>query len=162
MHTKEVLRPSNTGRFIADIVADTHAFIWSRQEADQALLALLNDPQWQPYLVFPAHFAEPERVTETLLHSAEKKPLFVMLDGSWREARKMFHQSPWLSSLPVLALRPDQASSYGLRSSPLKEQWATAEVAARLLAMNGDTLAAQGLQQRFEDFTQATLAGRCH
>jgi DTW domain-containing protein YfiP len=29
---------------------------------DPALLALLADPQWQPYVVFPGEFVAPERV----------------------------------------------------------------------------------------------------
>ena len=49
----EPLKPSNTGWLIADVVADTFAFGWARTEVDPALLALLADPQWQPYVVFP-------------------------------------------------------------------------------------------------------------
>jgi DTW domain-containing protein YfiP len=58
----EPLKPSNTGWLIADVVADTFAFGWARTEVDPALLALLADPQWQPYLVFPGEFVAPERV----------------------------------------------------------------------------------------------------
>jgi DTW domain-containing protein YfiP len=49
----EPLKPSNTGWLIADVVKDTFAFGWARTEVDPALLALLADPQWEPYLVFP-------------------------------------------------------------------------------------------------------------
>ena len=49
----EALKPSNTGWLIADVVADTFAFGWARTEVDPALLTLLADPQWQPYVVFP-------------------------------------------------------------------------------------------------------------
>ncbi|KAI1692675.1 DTW domain-containing protein [Ditylenchus destructor] len=48
----EPLKPTNTGWLVADVVADTFAFGWARTEVDPALLALLNDPQWQPYVVF--------------------------------------------------------------------------------------------------------------
>jgi hypothetical protein len=58
----EPLKPSNTGWLIADVVADTFAFGWARTEVDPALLALLADPQWQPYVVFPGEFVAPERV----------------------------------------------------------------------------------------------------
>ena len=49
----EPLKPSNTGWLVADVVADTFAFGWARTETDPALLALLRDPQWQPFVVFP-------------------------------------------------------------------------------------------------------------
>ncbi|MGY5452854.1 tRNA-uridine aminocarboxypropyltransferase [Agarivorans sp. MS3-6] len=162
MHNMEVLRPSNTGRFIADIIPDTHAFIWQRTEPCQALLNLCHQQQWQPYVVFPAHFSEPQRVHHDIAPPQGQKPLFIMLDGSWREARKMFHQSPWLDQFPVISINPEQASRYGLRSSPVKGQWATAEVAAQLLAMNGEHNNAKLLEQRFKAFTQQTLAGRNH
>ncbi|WP_432453916.1 MULTISPECIES: tRNA-uridine aminocarboxypropyltransferase [unclassified Agarivorans] len=162
MHNKEVLRPSNTGRFIADVIPDTYAFIWQRTEACQELLTLCQQVQWQPYVVFPAHFCPPERVNYQLSLPQGVKPLFIMLDGSWREARKMFHQSPWLEQFPVISIHPSTASNYGLRSSSITTQWATAEVAAQLLALNDERENAQYLEQRFIKFTQLTLAGRNH
>ncbi|GDY25613.1 DTW domain-containing protein [Agarivorans sp. Toyoura001] len=162
MHNMEVLRPSNTGRFIADLIPDTHAFIWQRKEPCQGLLALCQQAHWQPYVVFPASFSQPERVHYQVELEPKRKPLFIMLDGSWREARKMFHQSPWLDQFPVISIQPEHASRYGLRSRPIKGQWATAEVAAQLLAMSGEESNAKLLEQRFNAFTQQTLAGRHH
>ncbi|GGB01046.1 DTW domain-containing protein YfiP [Agarivorans gilvus] len=162
MHNMEVLRPSNTGRFVADLIPDTYAYIWSRTEPNTELLALCQQDQWQPYVVFPAAFSPSERVKHKVELAHGKKPLFILLDGSWREARKMFHQSPWLDKFPVISVAADQASQYGLRSRPIKGQWATAEVAAQLLAMSGETNNALLLEQRFRQFTQQTLAGRSH
>lgn len=92
MTGKEVFKPSNTGWLIADVVRDNHAFIWSRTEIDEQLLALLNDPQWQPYLVFPGEYVEPSRVTNTVDLDNGKRPLFILLDATWTEARKMFRK----------------------------------------------------------------------
>ncbi len=83
----EPLKPSNTGWLIADVVADTFAFGWARTEVDPALLALLNDPQWQPYVVFPAEFADDARVVYEVKHNDNKRPLFILLDGMRDEAR---------------------------------------------------------------------------
>lgn len=44
----EPLKPSNTGRLIADILPDTLAFTWSRTEVDPGLLAAINNPARQP------------------------------------------------------------------------------------------------------------------
>ena len=114
----EPLKPSNTGWLIADVVPDTFAFGWARTEVDPALLALLADPQWQPYVVFAGEFVEPERVVHAVQHlPAGQRPLFILLDATWPEARKMFRKSPYLNHLPVLSLNPEQVSRYQLRRS---------------------------------------------
>ena len=142
----ESLKPSNTGWLIADVVPDTWAFQWSRTETDPALLALLADPQWQPYVVFPPEYAGPARAV-TSVEPADaagggRRPLFVLLDGTWTEARKMFRKSPHLQALPVLSLDPGHASTYRLRRSQFDHHFCTAEVAAMCLHMAGDEAAA--------------------
>ena len=70
----EPLKPSNTGWLIADVVPDTFAFGWARTEVDPALLGLLADPKWQPYLVFPGKFVASERVVTEVPITAAKRP----------------------------------------------------------------------------------------
>jgi len=158
----EALKPSNTGWLVADVVRDTWAFGWSRTAVDPGLLALLADPQWQPYLVFPGEFVPPERVVTSLppREEAGKKPLFVLLDGTWSEARKMFRKSPYLDALPVLSLHPDQVSNYRLRRSARESHFCTSEVAALCLAMAGETHAAQSLAAWLDVFTEHYLSAK--
>jgi DTW domain-containing protein YfiP len=156
----EPLKPSNTGWLIADVVADTAAFGWARTVVDPALLAMLADPQWQPYLVFPGEFVEPERVVTQVLVTPEphgRRPLFVLLDATWPEARKMFRKSPYLNHLPVLSLQPEQLSAYRLRRSTRDDHLCTSEVAALCLALAGDMQAAQALDAYLEVFTNHYL-----
>ena len=162
----EPLKPSNTGWLIADVVADTFAFGWARTAVDPALLALLADPQWQPYLVFPGEFVAPERVVNDLLPSplhgalAGKRPLFVLLDATWPEARKMFRKSPHLNHLPVLSLQSGQLSRYRLRRSQREEHFCTSEVAALCLELAGETHAAQTLEAYLDVFTTHYLQAK--
>ena len=105
----EPLKPSNTGWLVADVVVDTFAFGWARTETDPALLDLLADPQWQPWVVFPGEYGPAQRVVHTLpgqhgTGSDTKRPLFILLDATWAEARKMFRKSPYLDRFPVLSL----------------------------------------------------------
>ncbi|MBI3283539.1 MAG: DTW domain-containing protein [Burkholderiales bacterium] len=157
MAEHEALKPSNTGWLIADVVPDTLAFGWARTEVDPALLAVLADPQWQPYLVFPGEFVAPERVITHLpdQHRAAegKRPLFILLDATWPEARKIFKKSPYLNHLPVLSLAPEQLSRYRLRRSRRDDHLCTSEVAALCLSLAGETLAAQTLEAYLEVFT---------
>jgi len=162
----EPLKPSNTGWLIADVVADTFAFSWARTEVDPRLLTLLADPQWQPYVVFPAELVAPERLVRTLLPDvfpqgqAAKRPLFVLLDATWSEAGKMFRKSPYLNHLPVLSLQPDQRSSYRLRRSSHTNHFCTSEVAALCLAMADEPHAAEVLTTYLEVFTHHYLQAK--
>ena len=156
----EALKPSNTGWLVADVVPDTFAFEWSRTHVDPALTALLDDPRWQPVIVFPSEFAAPERVISELVPDAQRRPLFILLDGTWAEARKAFRKSPWLDRFPVLALSPQRVSRYQLRQSSHAHHLCTSEVAALCLEMAGDGPAAQALEATLEVFSERSLRSR--
>lgn len=159
----EPLKPSNTGWLIADVVPDTFAFGWARTEVDPALLALLADPQWQPVVVFPGEFVAPERVVTEVAAagaSAGKRPLFILLDATWPEARKMFRKSPYLDRFPVLSLQPEQISRYQLRRSRRDDHFCTAEVAGLCLDLAGEPQAAQVLQTYLDVFTHHYLQAK--
>jgi DTW domain-containing protein YfiP len=156
----EPLKPSNTGWLIADVVADTYAFGWARTEVHADLLALLADPQWQPYVVFPGEFVEPARVVTQVAKAEGKRPLFVLLDATWPEARKMFRKSPYLNHLPVLSLAPEQLSRYHLRRSNRTDHFCTSEVGALCLELAGELHAAQTLEAYLDVFTHHYLQAK--
>lgn len=165
MYWGEAFKPSNTGRLIADVIQDNHAFLWERTKVDPALLQLLADPQYTPVLVFPHQYAEPERCIGSLADiktdSRGKTPLYIMLDGTWREAKKMF-KSPYLAQIPVLGIEPEHKSLYQLREAAHKHQLCTAEVAGMVLALGGDEMAAESLNAYFEVFRRRYIAGKPH
>ena len=159
----EPLKPTNTGWLIADVVADTFAFGWARTEVDPALLVLLDDPQWQPYVVFPAQYAAAERVVHavpSLETRGGKRPLFVLLDGTWAEARKMFSRSPYLDRWPVLSLQPEQITQYQLRNSGRGDHFCTSEVAAMCMQLAGEHVAERTLEAYLAVFTHHYLRAK--
>ena len=159
MYDSEPMKPSNTGRLIADVLPQsTWAFLWKRTQPHPELLALLADPVWQPYVVFPACEKSPARVTEQVALAPGKKPLFILLDGTWPEARKMFNMSPYLDGFPVLSVRPDALSTYGMRVAHCDEHLCTAEVAACVLEVAGELQAGQALQHWFNLFSSRYMA----
>ncbi len=123
MYDTEVLKPSNTGKLIADLIPDTFAFLWSRTTKNEELQAVLDDEQWQPYVVFPQEYAQENRQVETqkINCAIGKKPLFIMLDGSWREAKKMFRKSPYLDKFPLVSFDPKLFSGSKLPGSKSPE-----------------------------------------
>jgi len=159
----EPLKPSNTGWLVADVVPDTFAFAWSRLAVDPALQALLADPQWQAVVVFPGEFAAPGRVVAELPAQASeppRRPLFILMDGTWSEARKMFRKSPILDRFPVLSLHPEQLSRYQLRRSWHEHHFCTSEVAALCLALAGEQHAALVLEAWLDVFSDHYLRAR--
>ncbi|KNC90363.1 tRNA-uridine aminocarboxypropyltransferase [Trabulsiella odontotermitis] len=159
MFDTEPMKPSNTGRLIADILPDTEAFQWSRTAPPQALLDLVRNPAYQPMVVFPASYADAERQVISTPASG-KPPLFIMLDGTWTEARKMFRKSPWLDHLPLISVDLSRVSAYRLREAHAEGQYCTAEVAIALLDLAGDTGAATALGDHFGRFRSRYLAGK--
>ena len=160
MHDAEPMKPTNTGWLVADVVADTEAFGWSRTHADPRLLALLSDPRWAPYVVFPADGVAPGRVVHRVETQHERRPLFVLLDGTWAAARRMFRASPYLDPLPVLSFAPEQVSRYRLRRARREEQLCTAEVAALCLRLAGEDEAARALDGWLDAFVARTERAR--
>lgn len=160
MHDTEPLKPTNTGWLIADVIGDTTAFAWERKAVDAQLQALLDDPQWQPYIVFPGEFVAPERVVSSVASASGKRPLFVLLDATWPEARKMFRKSPYLERFPVLNLQPEQISRYTLRRSRRDDHFCTAEVAAMCLELADDQQASQALDAYLDVFSTHYLGAK--
>jgi DTW domain-containing protein len=158
MHDTEPLKPSNTGWLIADVVSDTWAFGWQRTQVDPRLLQLLADPSWQPLVVFPGEYAAPERVVTQVMPISGKRPLFIVIDATWIEARKMFRKSPYLEGFPVLSIQPEALSHYQLRRSTRSEHLCTAEVAALCLDLAGEQTAAQVLNAWLDVFSSHYLA----
>lgn len=162
MFDTEPMKPSNTGRLIADILPETEAFQWSRTEPPQALLDLVSSPDYQPMVVFPASYASVGREVLTVPPKSGKPPLFIMLDGTWTEARKMFRKSPYLDNIPVISVDLSIVSAYRLREAHADGQYCTAEVAAALLALADDEHAAVGLTEHFTLFRERYLEGKPH
>ncbi len=172
MYDDEVLKPSNSGRLIADLVPNTHAYIWSRVQGNREMLALINNPTYQAYVIFPSEYAmdgqaivtrlpnELSCQTDKMTQSAHKPPLFIMLDGSWREAIKMFRKSPYLHHLPLLSFSAEHTAQYALRKGSHDFQLGTCEVAALALAANGEQNNAKALMAWFALFVESSLYGR--
>lgn len=159
----EVFKPSNTGRLIADTVKETYVYQWNRTEPDSEIIQLLQNERYQPMVIFPDSYVEDQ---SRLLIDAEvylvpsKTPLLILLDGSWREARRMFRKSPYLNGLPVLSVTPDVVSQYMMRRSDNDTHLSTVEVAAMVLEQIGEQATAKTLSLWFEAFRESYLLSK--
>lgn len=168
MHPDEQYKPTNTGRLIRDCLPTTRVFTWHRKEPPPGFLELCQDPAYAPVIVFPA---PPDRYEDRLIealpqkleqgqHDTPLKTAFILLDGTWQQAGKMFRLTRYLESLPVLSLSPTFASRYRLRRAVHPGQLCTAEVAAELLAFAGADHAARQMHSYFTVFSDHYTAAR--
>lgn len=171
MHSDEILKPSNTGHLISDVLTDKcHLFEWSRTEPEEKLLQLLNDPNRRYAILFPPpseHDKQPNRpiniaqpIEKNKLESPDKKLTLVVLDGTWRQCKRMFNQSHWLYHIPCFNLDVSQQAQYKLRKSAEDHQLATAEAAALAFEQWQEVEAAKVLQNYFSVFNQHYAASK--
>ncbi|BFM15268.1 tRNA-uridine aminocarboxypropyltransferase [Maricurvus nonylphenolicus] len=152
VHSRELNKRSNTGHLIVRCIDKAQYAVWSRVEEPTALMSLLQSNHYQPYVLFPAQRLSTTQTTVVEQVAAEKPPLFILLEGTWQEAAKMYRQSPYLQSLPVMSLKPQQTSQYGLRRNQKTEGLATVEIAIELLEQLQEQQQARDLQQYFQQF----------
>ena len=152
-HKNELYKPTNTGRLIVDCIRGSRVFTWHRTEPDPAFLALINDPTIDPYLVFPEEADYQARMT-AFVAKPGRQPVFILLDGTWRQARRIFRLSRYLAHLPVISLTTPRQSVYQLRKAAEVNHLCTVEVAAALLEQIGDVDAAVHLNDYFELFNE--------
>ncbi|WP_404872838.1 tRNA-uridine aminocarboxypropyltransferase [Halomonas sp. DQ26W] len=164
-HPLEHHKPTNTGRLIHDVLPATEVFTWYRTKPDERLLALLEDNRFAPFVIFPDD--QPDYADRVVgldavagVKGEGKMPVFILLDGTWRQARRIFRKSPYLDHLPVLPLATERLTRYRLRKPASAAHLCTAEVAAELLRQSGDTLAGDVLDDYFDAFNDSYAASR--
>jgi len=173
LHRDEIFKPTNTGRLVADLFpSQTHAFCWDRTRPDEALLSLLKDPKRRCFIIFPSDDNAPRQsiapTLEAPYHSADEHTLtLILLDGTWKQARKMYRQSQWLSEVPLLDLKHVLASeslahlgNYRVRKAAQAGQLATCEAAAAALSSCGEDRACEQLLDYFSIFNEHYVALR--
>ena len=180
-HINEQLRPTNTGQLLltkpsvtaeSDHPGSSVVVTWEGR-GDNAKIAEVVKNLEQPILIWTD---APKRVRESETSVLSAGPTYIILDGTWQEAKKILRYGPEsLRSIPRMRLEPTFKSTYKLRgnfgyvnrftptlstgddATSLDEQsesglLCTAEVCASLLIKHGHAESADLLLQRLEDF----------
>lgn len=96
-------------------------------------------------LVYPA--LEGETVS-----APDKFSKYIILDGTWQEARKIVNRSPYLQDLPKVMLNSSAPSRYTLRRNQKEQGLCTAECVIELLKINQEYELADELDLAFTQF----------
>lgn len=161
-HYTEIHKPTNSGRLIADLFPQqTDAYIWSRTTPDDALLERLQSFAGNNVILFPATEKRELAGTHLLDLPQSQKPLnVIVLDATWRLASKMLHQSRWLDAIPTFAINEEAIRSFKVRHAKHDNQFATAEVAAMLLAQANAEQQSQALARYYQTFNDHSMWSR--
>jgi DTW domain-containing protein len=166
MHRQEILKPTNTGRLIADVYPkSSFYFEWHRTQPNPALLALLDNPRFLPILIFPQDYVfENQLNTIQQVHQKasdeRRQPLFVILDGTWAQCKKMFKNSSYLQCMVSMPIIPSNASQFNLRKAPQASHLCTVEVAIELLKTPLAKGRYEHLYHTYQIFNQHYVASR--
>lgn len=90
-----------------------------------AVRAFIGEPE-HCRLLFPAEDAESWSVLQTSSFDQSIHCL-IILDGTWRKAKRIWHMTPWLQTLPCVCLTDVAKSEYQIRSSTIEGGVSTLE-----------------------------------
>lgn len=144
-HPGEEFEAKGTGRLL-HLCLRRSKLVVAEQFTGDELQTLLGD-QKTNILLFPPSDDSP-LASKQLLLAADARRLsedkgrqglrLVLIDGTWRKARKMLHLNPLLAALPRLQLSP-QASRYHIRKAQRPGQLSSLEACYWALVEIGET-----------------------
>lgn len=148
MHPNELTRDTNTGKLIAQCQLNVTQAVWDRTAPPAELLEMLAEPSLLPVLLFPSEESLTLAQVRQQSDKQNRKPLYIILDATWQEARKMLNKSRWLEGMAMMGLATQTDSQYQLRRNQQEGNLCTFEIAAQLLGQLGE----EQNQQQMLDF----------
>ncbi len=130
-HRQERWKPTSTTPLVARCLPGTVVHDWHGRGV---AVDLALDPG-NTFLLFPRK--DGPAIEASALAEHPVPPTVVIVDGTWRQCRKMAHNVPGLRELPCVRLPQGPASRPAMRTQVREDGLATAEAVARLLTAAG-------------------------
>lgn len=135
MHPYEFKRvKAGTGRLTHLCLADSAIHMGVGFDEDEAVQALINDPNNFPVMLYPTKGARD--LSKGELHAADfegKRLVVFLLDATWRLVRAMWRASPSLQCLPRIMFSNAAPSRYVIKKQPEAGCLSTLEATHELL-----------------------------
>jgi len=143
-HDKEFAKRSNTGRVVVDVLGDAAEQLrWDRINPPAKLIEEIE--AGGVALIYPGADNESGRDLADFKH-------FIIIDGTWHEARKIHQRSPYLQQVHRIGLKAAGKSVYNLRKNQKEAGLCTAECVIEILRGTGNIADAERLQDSFLAF----------
>ncbi len=160
MHENEYLRETNTGKWLLRALPQCQDYCWKRTEENPALQERVSRSDYLSLLVYPSEDSIPLDEALKLVHRSGYTPHFIILDGTWQEAKKIERKSPWLNKVQRVHLTPTQLSNYQLRRNQSDGHLCTLEVVSEILQLLDEEQAAQQLTVFLDHFSRVYQADK--
>lgn len=131
-HPSERKHALNTVKLMEKIFQKIALFSGEHFENDESLQKLIDTEKTA--LLFPG-----QKATLLSSHSMDITQL-ILLDGTWKKAKKLYYLNPFLQSLPQITLKIAAPSLYRIRQSSLENSLSTLEAAVAALNIIEPTL----------------------
>lgn len=160
-HPSEKSRAKNTARLISLVIPNTKTFV-GESAADFELvkqrLLTRESKDTSIAVLFPS--PDSKIFSEALKPALHRVQTLILLDGTWRKAKKMWQLNPWLWSLVVSRLEAGSISRYRIRKGSEAGGISTLEAAALALEIleGADTeplyKAFEAMQDKWQQFSE--------
>ncbi len=131
-HPQERRHALNTGRLLVAGLEHAELLIAEQLSLDTPAHEQISDPAWCTELLFPGETAQLPAPAEV---GDERPRRLVLIDGTWRKARKILMLNPVLQSLPRVCLPGGLVSRYRLRHTRVPDALSTIEAAVQALQL---------------------------
>ncbi len=153
-HSQEARKPTNSARLACRILSEASIVPWSRGEPP-------SFPA-RTFLLYPSAQAKPltARELSDLALDVEGGPVtFAIPDGTWSQAGRIASELR-KTIIAQRTLPPGNSSAWGVRQSDDPERISSAQAAAMVLLLAGETLAGSNLLEALAESSRRILAMR--
>lgn len=143
-HERELFKKTGTGKLVKEVMnSSTQIITWKRKEPDTLLEKDLIPEN--TLLVYPGG----EDESNIDLTNIEN---FIIIDGTWQEANKIYNRSPYLKRFNKLTFSSNYKSTYNLRKNQKKSGLCTIESVVELYKLKGNSEIATLLEKTYDSF----------
>jgi DTW domain-containing protein YfiP len=127
-HPDEVDNKKNTVQLAKLACQDCDVYVGEQPEDFSELIKQLNFSATA--LLFPS---EDALNIDQIPNQSPTIENIIILDGTWRKAKKIYHLNPWLLSIQHLCFTLAEKSQYGIRASTIEHSLSSIETIAYTL-----------------------------
>lgn len=156
---RELYRNTNTANLLKIInPKSTEIVIWERGKVPEEIIKYVANDMYKVYLVFPT-INDDLKKRKVDYEISNSTSIFIIVDGTWKEAWKIIKKSDYLKELPILALETNTISKFILRRGQEDGNLCTIETTIELLKMNNEEEKGDFISDKFELFLESYKAG---
>jgi DTW domain-containing protein YfiP len=135
MHTKEAKKQkTGTARLAKLCLKNAELLIGTDFTRDERVNALLGDPAYCPFVLYPGPEAVNLKTPGTGLAAEGKTLLVFVIDGTWECARRLLNRSKNIRALPRLSFSRGYTSQFAIKRQPREHCISTIEAIYYLCA----------------------------